>query len=75
MDNDTGDILAYSGNGRLGSGLPGSWVDCARSPRSPGSALKPFAYLAAFDRGILTPSSSWRTLPSPFPARPREIST
>ncbi|HRX26119.1 MAG TPA: penicillin-binding protein 1C [Aminivibrio sp.] len=66
MDNDTGDILAYSGNGRLGSGLPGSWVDCARSPRSPGSALKPFAYLAAFDRGILTPSSLLADTPLAF---------
>jgi len=66
LDNDTGDILAYSGNGRLGSGLPGSWVDCARSPRSPGSALKPFAYLAAFDRGILTPSSLLADTPLAF---------
>jgi penicillin-binding protein 1C len=66
MDNDTGDILAYLGNGRLGSGLPGSWVDCAGSPRSPGSALKPFAYLAAFDRGILTPSSLLADTPLAF---------
>jgi penicillin-binding protein 1C len=66
LDNDTGDILAYSGNGRLGSGLPGSWVDCARSHRSPGSALKPFAYLAAFDRGILTPSSLLADTPLAF---------
>lgn len=66
MDNERGDILAYSGNGRLGSGTAGSWVDCARRPRSPGSALKPFAYLAAFERGLLTPSSLLADTPLAF---------
>lgn len=66
MDNTTGEILAYTGNARLGSGMPGSWVDCGKSPRSPGSALKPFAYLAAFERGILTPASLLADTPLAF---------
>ena len=66
MDNERGDILAYSGNGRLGSGEGGSWVDCARRLRSPGSALKPFAYLAAFERGMITPSSLLADTPLAF---------
>lgn len=72
MDNTTGDILAYLGNARMQS--PGSqssqsdagWVDCARRPRSPGSALKPFAYMAAFDRGLLTPASLLSDTPLSF---------
>lgn len=66
MENKTGAILAYCGNGRLGTELPGSWVDCARSPRSPGSALKPFAYLAAFERGTHTPSTLMADTPLAF---------
>jgi penicillin-binding protein 1C len=66
MENEGGEILAYVGNARLGSGLPGSWVDCGRSPRSPGSALKPFAYLAAFERGLITPASLLADTPLAF---------
>ncbi len=66
LDNRTGDILAYVGNARLGSGTAASWVDCADSLRSPGSALKPFAYLAAFERGLLTPSSLLADTPLSF---------
>ena len=66
MDNDSGDVLAYVGNGRLGRGIAGSWIDCARRPRSPGSALKPFAYLAAFEKGILTPASLLADTPLAF---------
>ncbi len=66
MENETGDILAYVGNARHGSDRDASWVDCARRPRSPGSALKPFVYLAAFDRGLLTPSSLLSDTPLAF---------
>lgn len=72
MDNDTGDILAYVGNARMRSPYvrdthrDAVWVDCARRPRSPGSALKPFVYLAAFDRGLLTPSSLLSDTPLSF---------
>ncbi|NLL36827.1 MAG: penicillin-binding protein 1C [Fretibacterium sp.] len=55
VDNRTAGLTAWVGNARFGSGVPGSWVDCGQGLRSPGSTLKPFAYLSAFDQGILTP--------------------
>jgi len=51
LDNRTGEILAWVGS-------PDFWADTAGqtdmvvSPRQPGSALKPFVYGLAFDRGI-----------------------
>lgn len=51
LDNDTGEILAWVGS-------PDFWADSAgqtdmvESPRQPGSALKPFVYGLAFDRGF-----------------------
>ncbi len=57
-DNHTGNIVAWCGNARFGfNSSPSSWVDCGKSPRSPGSSLKPFAYLSAVEQGILTPST------------------
>lgn len=56
--NDNAELVAWVGNSRFSYGSdPSSWVDCGRAPRSPGSTLKPFAYLAAIDSGILTPST------------------
>jgi penicillin-binding protein 1C len=66
VGNGTGEALAYIGNGRFGSGLPGSEVDCGSAPRSPGSALKPFIYAAAFERGMLTPASLLADTPVAF---------
>lgn len=57
MDNQSGEVLAYVGNARYVHGENKSWVDCAQAPRSPGSVLKPFIYLAAFERGLFTPAS------------------
>lgn len=57
MDNQSGEVLAYVGNARYVHGKNKSWVDCALAPRSPGSVLKPFIYLAAFENGIFTPAS------------------
>ncbi|MGQ9473088.1 MAG: penicillin-binding protein 1C [Candidatus Caldatribacteriaceae bacterium] len=56
VENKTAQVLAYLGNARFQEG-EGNWVDCARAFRSPGSALKPFAYALAFERGLYTPSS------------------
>ncbi len=66
MANDTGEILAYVGNSRLGAGGTAHWVDCARSLRSPGSLLKPFAFLAAFELGLYTPASMLADTPLSF---------
>ncbi|MBQ7220169.1 MAG: penicillin-binding protein 1C [Synergistaceae bacterium] len=58
VDNATASLVAWVGNARFSYGTDSSsWVDCGRAPRSPGSTLKPFAYLAAIDDGILTPST------------------
>ena len=58
VDNKTASLIAWVGNARFSYGTdPSSWVDCGRAPRSPGSTLKPFAYLAAIDSGTLTPST------------------
>ncbi len=48
-------VLAYFGGARFFA--PGGMVDMARAPRSPGSALKPFIYAMAFDRGLATPDT------------------
>ncbi len=55
LDNATGGILAWVGSPNFFE--PGSGqVDMVISPRQPGSALKPFLYGFAFDRGY-TPAS------------------
>jgi penicillin-binding protein 1C len=69
VDNRTGGLTAWVGNARFGGGNRSAWVDCGLAPRSPGSALKPFAYLAAFDRGILTPGSLLADSPLAFSGR------
>jgi penicillin-binding protein 1C len=74
LENRTGDVLAWVGS-------PDFWADTAGqtdmvvSPRQPGSALKPFLYALAFDRGY-TPASvladvarTYRTTTGPY--RPR----
>jgi penicillin-binding protein 1C len=68
-DNRTGGLIAWVGNARFGKGNRGSWVDCGLALRSPGSALKPFAYLAAFDMGILTPGYLLADSPLAFSGR------
>ncbi|NSW76323.1 MAG: penicillin-binding protein 1C [Candidatus Atribacteria bacterium] len=55
VENKTGQVLAYVGNARFEE--EGDWVDCVQAPRSPGSALKPFAYALAFEEGRYTPAS------------------
>jgi penicillin-binding protein 1C len=69
LDNETGGLLAWVGNARFGKGGKNAWVDCGQALRSPGSALKPFAYLAAFDQGLLTPSSLLADSPLAFSGR------
>ncbi|MDR2137820.1 MAG: penicillin-binding protein 1C [Synergistaceae bacterium] len=84
VDNRTGGLVAWVGNARFGQGRRSQgrrsqggrsqggrspWVDCGLAPRSPGSALKPFAYLAAFDKGLLTPGSLLADSPLAFSGR------
>ena len=55
LDNPTGGILAWVGSPDFWADTSGQ-VDMVVSPRQPGSALKPFLYGLAFDRG-LSPAS------------------
>ena len=55
LDNRSGDVLAWVGSPDFWADTSGQ-VDMVVSPRQPGSALKPFLYALAFDRG-LTPAS------------------
>ena len=51
LDNHTGEVLAWVGSPDFWSDTSGQ-VDMVVSPRQPGSALKPFLYGLAFDRGV-----------------------
>jgi penicillin-binding protein 1C len=55
LDNIGGDILAWVGSPDFWADTAGQ-VDMVSSPRQPGSALKPFLYALAFDRGT-TPAT------------------
>lgn len=58
IENATGAVRAYVPNARWGmKNVHAAWVDCASAFRSPGSALKPFAYAMAFEDGYLSPLS------------------
>lgn len=50
LDNSTGEVLAWVGSPDFTEPKVGQ-VDMVVSPRQPGSALKPFLYGLAFDRG------------------------
>lgn len=51
LDNATGEVLAWVGSPDFWSDTAGQ-VDMVTGLRQPGSALKPFLYALAFDRGI-----------------------
>jgi penicillin-binding protein 1C len=55
LDNATGEVLAWVGSPDFWADTAGQ-VDMVLSPRQPGSALKPFLYALAFDRGY-TPAT------------------
>ncbi len=55
VENETGEILAYVGNG--GRESSAMWIDGIRARRQAGSTLKPFLYELAIEKGYLTASS------------------
>lgn len=63
VENKTAKVRGYIGNAREGTGAEAAWVDCAASPRSPGSALKPFIYALAFERGLAAPETMIADVP------------
>ena len=66
LDNARGEWLAWEGSGDYFDQEHGGAIDGARTPRQPGSALKPFTYALAFERGY-TPASVLADLPAHFP--------
>ena len=64
-DNASGAVLAYVGGpGALGSAAQ---VDLVRAPRQAGSTLKPFLYLLALERRLLTAASLLEDTPLDLP--------
>jgi penicillin-binding protein 1C len=51
VDHLTGEVLAWVVAGGGGEAGPTSYIDAVTTPRQPGSALKPFVYALALDRG------------------------
>jgi penicillin-binding protein 1C len=66
LDARTRDIRAYVPHSHPFEEARGGALDLLRAPRSPGSALKPFVYAAAFDAGVLTPRTRLSDLPARF---------
>jgi penicillin-binding protein 1C len=64
LDNATGEILAWVGSPDFWADTAGQ-VDMVVSPRQPGSALKPFLYGLAFDRGY-SPASVLPDIPHTY---------
>lgn len=65
IENKTGEVLVWEGSGNYFSDEEGNKIDGVITPRQPGSALKPFLYALAFDRGFL-PASVLPDIPSSF---------
>jgi penicillin-binding protein 1C len=66
LDNRSGEWLAWEGSGDYSDAEHGGAIDGVTSPRQPGSALKPFTYAAAFERGS-HPGTVLADVPSQFP--------
>ena len=64
ISNRTGEVISLVGSENYFNPLGGQ-VNGAWAPRSPGSALKPFTYLLAFERGA-TPSTVVADVPTDF---------
>ena len=57
IDNASGEIRARVGAADYSDPSRDSAIDMSRSPRSPGSALKPFIYALAFEQGLAHPET------------------
>jgi penicillin-binding protein 1C len=65
LDNDTREILALVSSGNWHD-PNGGQINGALTARSPGSTLKPFTWLLAFDKGGLHPASIVADIPTRF---------
>ena len=66
LDNPSGEWLAWEGSGRYADGDEAGRIDGVVAPRQPGSAVKPFTYALAFERGF-TPATVLPDVPAHFP--------
>ncbi len=57
LDNLTGEVRARVGAADYADAERGGGLDMSIRPRSPGSALKPFIYAMAFERGLAHPET------------------
>jgi len=66
VDTRTLDVLAQVGSADFFDAQIQGQVDGTRSPRSPGSTLKPFVYALALDQGLIHPLSILADAPHSF---------
>jgi len=66
IDNHNHSVIAYAGSAGFTETIFQGQVDGAASLRSPGSALKPFLYALAMDKGLITPKSVLQDIPQNF---------
>lgn len=65
-DTETGDILAYVGNGKREAGTEAWANDMISTPRSSGSILKPFLFGALMQSGEITPRRLIPDIPTQY---------
>lgn len=66
MDNHNGEVLAYKGSADINDLYRYGHVDMVQAVRSPGSALKPFIYGVALDKGLVHSASLLTDAPRQF---------
>lgn len=66
IDNHKHAVVAYVGSAGFMDNQYQGQVDGAAALRSPGSALKPFLYALAMDKGLITPKTILQDIPQDF---------
>jgi penicillin-binding protein 1C len=72
LKNDGAEWLAWEGSGAFADSDRDGSIDGVTTPRQPGSALKPFTYALAFERGA-SPASVLPDVPSFFPTAEKGV--
>jgi penicillin-binding protein 1C len=66
LDNVSHEVLAMVGSADFNDQYHDGQVNGALAPRSPGSALKPFIYALAFQKGMISPAHYLEDVPTDF---------